>query len=170
MVKTGKIEGSELARLAGPWIINTGYRLTHTFSSKWNLISYWWALKISYIYTSQIHTLHPKKIFLTDQGLSHRPFQPSFGRPIFSLDIENISPDSTSWPNNWTISKFGLPFMISWLSPCNRCVNNESLDWQPRYRYHDLLQIQTYERMVWDICIWSHCITPVPKYTADSEG
>ena len=58
------------------------------------------------------------------QGLSQRPVQPSFGRPIFSLDVgkdRQIPPycfvrDPRLRPRP-TISKFGLPFLISWLSP-----------------------------------------------------
>ena len=52
-------------------------------------------------------------ILYCEQGLSQRPVQPSFGRPIFSLDVEKYrqippnsivgGPQTPSWPNNKSI-------------------------------------------------------------------
>ena len=65
------------------------------------------------------------KIAMT-QGLTQRPVQQSFGRPIFSVYVEKYHQIPTNCilggpqtPSGPTISKFGLPFIISWLSPCN---------------------------------------------------
>ena len=80
---------------------------------------------IIYIYYIILHPQNQTNKLTSGQGLSQRPDQPSFGRPIFSLDIEKYRPippncigEEPRVSPGPTISKFGLPFIISWLNPC----------------------------------------------------